>query len=162
MSGIRMLAAFAVMMAGALMSACAGESADQSGVNDWNSLQITLERGVCFGACPDYTVTVHGDGRVVFEGRRFVAKEGRQEATISRNAVRALYAKFRAADFYALKDEYRAQVTDLPTYVVTLSVDGRTKRVLDYGGEMMGMPKPVTELQDAIDETAGTRQWVKG
>lgn len=161
MSGIRIAAVVLALVAGAVLSACAGDRPDEVGVRDWSTLEITLERGVCFGACPDYTVTIHGDGRVVFEGRRFVAKTGRHEATISRDAVRSLLAKFRRADFFTLRDDYHAQVTDLPSYRVTLAYDGRRKSVSDYGGGMMGMPASVTELENAIDETANTRQWVK-
>jgi hypothetical protein len=159
---IRMMSVLAAVFAAAFVAACAGDKPDDSAVRDWNTLQITLERGVCFGACPDYTVTIHGDGRVVYEGRRFVAQTGKREATVPRDAVRALLRKFRQADFFSLRDNYHAQVTDLPTYRVTLAHDGRRKSVSDYGGEMMGMPKAVTELEQAIDETANTRQWVKG
>jgi hypothetical protein len=52
-------------------------------------------------------------------------------------------------------------VTDLPTYKVTLSFDGRTKRVVDYAGQMVGLPKVVADLEDAIDKTAGTEKWTR-
>jgi hypothetical protein len=158
----RAIAALAAMVLGFAVAACAGDRPEQTGVRDWSSLEITLERGVCFGTCPDYTVTIHGDGRVVFEGRRFVAKMGRHEGRIDPSDVRSLLAKFRRADFFTLRAEYHAQVTDLPTYRVTLAYDGRRKTVSDYGGAMSGMPAVVTELENAIDETANTQQWVKG
>jgi Domain of unknown function (DUF6438) len=123
-------------------------------------VRITLERGVCFGFCPDYTVTISGDGQVSYEGRRFVHIAGRQTATIPTADVQRLLARFDAVGFNTLRDEYRAHVTDLPTYVVTLERNGRTKRVLDYGGVSAGMPEAVRDLQDEIDRTANTARWV--
>ena len=43
---------------------------------------ITLERTECFGTCPVYRLTVHGDGRVVYEGIRFVEVEGTVKTSI--------------------------------------------------------------------------------
>ena len=161
MTMLRTFAFAAAFAATAIVSACAGNGASGSGVNDWNSLEITLTRGVCFGACPDYSVTIHGDGRVDYDGRRFVAETGHRETRIQESAVRALFAKFMAAKFFSLNDKYHAQVTDLPTYSLTLAYDGRTKTVSDYGGRMMGMPDSVTELERAVDEAANSEQWLK-
>ena len=37
---------------------------------------ITLERTACFGVCPVYKLTIYGDGRVLYDGIRFVRTEG--------------------------------------------------------------------------------------
>jgi hypothetical protein len=146
------------LLAAAALAACATPGApppDASG-----PVRITLERSVCFGFCPDYTVSITGDGQVAYEGRRFVNIAGRQTATILAADVQRLLARFDAVGFDRLRDEYRAQVTDLPTYTVTLERNGRTKRVLDYGGVGAGMPEAVRALQDEIDRTANTARWV--
>ncbi len=129
-------------------------------IRDWNSLAITLNRGPCFGTCPIYTVTIHGDGRIEYEGAQFTAHPGKYEAKISVAQVRALFEKFRAANFFALRVEYRGEVTDNPTYTVTLRYDDHEKRVVDYVGRMVAMPLVVTELERAIDEAADTARWV--
>lgn len=125
-----------------------------------NDVEIRLVRGVCFGFCPDYTVTVDGAGEVRYEGRRFVDAVGVRTATIPREDVARLVSRFDDIGFENLRDAYRAQVTDLPTYTVTLTRNGRTKTVVDYGGTGAGMPESVRELQDEIDRVAGTAQWV--
>jgi hypothetical protein len=43
-----------------------------------------------------------------------------------------------------------------------LSVGGRTKTVTDYVGEQVGMPVVITDLENAVDEAAGTERWIKG
>ena len=127
---------------------------------DMSNVEITLRRGVCYGYCPDYTVTIGGDGQVRYEGRAFVNVRGERTATIPREDVAGLLRRFDEIDFENLQDSYRGQVTDLPTYTVTLTRDGRTKRVVDYAGTQAGMPRSVRDLQDEIDRVAGTAQWV--
>jgi hypothetical protein len=121
---------------------------------------ITLERTVCFGFCPAYTVSIGNDGTVVYRGERFVNVEGEQRAQIAPADVERLIARFDEIGFDNLRDEYRAQVTDLPTYTITLTRNGRTKRVVDYGGLSAGMPQSVRQLQDEIDRVANTSRWV--
>ena len=106
-----------------------------------SNVEIRLTRGVCFGFCPDYTVTINGDGQVRYEGRRFVNAVGERTATIPREDVARLVARFDEIGFDRLRDAYRAQVTDLPTYTVALTRNGRTKTVVDYGGTGAGMPE---------------------
>lgn len=120
---------------------------------------ITLERTRCFGFCPDYTVTVHSDGRVVYDGRAFVGVTGRQTATAAADEVARLFALVDHANLHALRDEYRAHITDIPSYTLTLTEGARSKSVLDYGGQSVGMPPIVRQLQDEVDRVAGSARW---
>lgn len=130
------------------------------GSGDDPSFHLRLERGACFGTCPDYSVEVDADGAVVFHGRRFVACVGERRWGISRRAVARLRAAADRADLFALKDEYRGRITDQPQYRVELTRRGRTKRLTDYVGRSVGMPATVTDLELAIDEIAATRACV--
>lgn len=125
-----------------------------------SNLEIRLQRTVCYGFCPAYTVTISGDGQVRYEGASFVNAVGERTATIPREDVTRLVARFDEIGFDRLDDAYRAQVTDLPTYRVSITRNGRTKMVVDYGGLSAGMPRAVRDLQDEIDRVAGTAQWV--
>ncbi|GEM_PF-723599 len=125
---------------------------------------ITLQRGGCFGDCPGYQVTIHGDGRVQFVADdrwyTFVAWPGRHETRISPKAAEELIDQFRQAHFAGLKAEYRYEVTDNPTYVLTLRRGGRIISVLDYVGDRAGMPESVRALQESVDNVADTRRWI--
>jgi ankyrin repeat protein len=123
---------------------------------------IGLTRTACFGSCPDYTVTIAGDGTVRFSGHRFVLIPGDHVAHIKPEAVRELVMKFRDADFLSAKDAYRGNWTDNPTQTLTLTVAGRTKTVVDYVGTDAGLPLAIRNLEGEIDEVAGTARWVKG
>jgi len=131
-------------------------------IKDWNSLRITLDRTVCFGTCPSYRVEIRGDGTILYHGDNFTAVKGDRAATISRDAVKALFEKLRQAEFFWLFDTYNASVTDMPSAEVTLSFDDKEKRVHDYAGQMVGMPAVVRDLEQAIDDTAQTKRWVVG
>lgn len=146
------------MLAALALSACAMAPAPTP--ENAGPVEITLERTPCFGFCPDYSVTISGDGDVLYEGRRFVAVTGEQHGQISAADVQRLLARFDAIGFDNLENEYRAHVTDLPTTTITLIRNGRSKSVLDYGGTSAGMPESVRELQAEIDRVANTGRWV--
>ncbi|MBI3676433.1 MAG: hypothetical protein HY243_07415 [Proteobacteria bacterium] len=131
-------------------------------IRDWDSLVITLTRTGCFGACPDYTVSIQGDGSVNYNGLRFVGTTGEQHANIARRDVKALYARFKRANFFWLYGSYHAFVTDLPTYRLSISYDGHEKVVTDYAGRMIGMPQAVAQLEATVDNVARTDKWTKG
>ena len=124
---------------------------------DLEDVEISLERTVCFGFCPDYTVTVFGDGTVVYEGRNYVAVEGEQRGQISQEQVRELVDEFYKARFFSMTDRYEQSVTDLPSQTTSITIDGETKTVYRYG---FG-PTRLAELEDKIDEIAQTEKWVK-
>lgn len=129
---------------------------------DLKGVKIELTRGVCYGRCPAYSVTIRGDGSVHFNGQRYVQVLGEQDARVTPDAVMGLLRQFEAAKFFAAGDRYVAEVTDNPTYTLTLTVAGKKKTVTDYVGEQVGMPLVITDLENAVDETAGTERWIKG
>lgn len=144
------------VLAAVWMVACAPTAAPA----EEGPLQITLQRTECFGYCPAYTVTIDGDGAVTYEGRSFVNVTGRQTAQIPSADVTRLLERFDAVGFDQLNDEYRGAMTDLPTTTITLTRNGRTKLLVDYGGTSVGMPREVRDLQAEIDRVAGTARWV--
>ncbi|WP_223072863.1 DUF6438 domain-containing protein [Erythrobacter sp. SCSIO 43205] len=162
-----------------LLSACHILSAPFPPV-DKDKLVISLQRTACFGSCPDYKVTIYGSGRVLFQStphlepddvanvhRAFstqsgVRVPGTHETTIEPQVIDQLVAQFEATRFFSLRDEYRAEITDNPTYVVTIDTGNGKKSVVDYVGREAGMPEAVKALQDAIDAAAGTDRWIEG
>lgn len=149
----------AAILACGILSGC---QAPFPKVAEASKVDIRLMRSACFGWCPAYVVDITGDGSVTYEGFSSVAVSGRFQDRIAPTEVAALVGMFEQADFFSLNDEYIADITDSPFYSVTLTIDGRTKKVIDYVGKMAGMPDVVTELEDAIDRTAGTAKFVKG
>ncbi len=153
----RLAAALAVL----LLAACAPvANGPGPGAPGDPTFSATLERTACFGTCPIYRVTITADGKVVFEGIRFVAAVGRREGQADPAKLAALIALVDSSRFMSLKPQYRAQVTDLPSQVVTITRNGRIHRVEDYAGRAVGMPEDVARLEALIDEAAKDGPWV--
>lgn len=127
-----------------------------------DGVRIVLERTGCFGTCPSYRVELRGTGEVLFKGEGFVTFPGDHQTRISPQVIECLLQDFRLADFWSLDPEYVANVTDLPTQKISLTVGGKTKVLTDYFGQSVGMPAAVTALEEAIDQAAGTDTWIKG
>lgn len=129
-------------------------------IKDWSSLRISLQRTMCYGTCPAYTVTIAGDGTVTWHGGHYVRVGGDATGHIAPEKVRELFERFRKAEFFWLHDSYISMITDFPTQNVTIAFDGHSKSVRDYAGPMIGMPEVVGELERAIDDAANTQQWI--
>jgi len=126
-----------------------------------SDISITLARTGCYGTCPSYKAVI-GNAGIEFNGGRYVVAAGKHTASVDRSALRELAKKFIKADFYSMKEEYRAGVTDCPTYLVAIRIDGREKKIEDYVGSWVGMPQIITELEDDVDELAETGRWIRG
>jgi hypothetical protein len=123
---------------------------------DVSGLIVRLERTSCLGTCPDYQVTIFGNGTVVYEGRHFVLVKGNRTRNISAEKVRQVLDKIFAIGYFSMKDEYTNGPTDFPTTFTYVSMKGREKRIEDY----YDAPKRLHELEDMIDQVSGVREWV--
>jgi hypothetical protein len=137
-----------------------------SGASD-PTFQVRLERGMCLGSCPVYAVELDASGHVKFVGAKSeaepsVACQGERRWQAAPAAVGRLEALIDRSGFFGFKSDYVAQITDMPPVVVTVTRHGRTKRVRDYVGRMVGMPVAMTQIEIAIDEAAATKACVVG
>lgn len=138
-------------------------SIDSLSGDELKAVVIRMERTRCYGSCPAYVLTVHGDGRV-----EYVSKEGKEPAppkqgTVAPSAIKTLVAEFAHAKFLSLPDYLLQkctcrQCTDLPSAITEINVQGRTHRVRhDYGCGCA--PKALFELESAIDKAANSELW---
>jgi hypothetical protein len=119
---------------------------------------VTLERTSCFGECPVYTVSIDRSGNVAYEGKQSVRVKGHQVERIQASRVAALLETAERIGFFDFLDQYHTvSVTDLPTTIVTIVRDGRSKWVVDY----TGAPSGLKDLEEQIDEIAGTKRWIR-
>ena len=134
---------------------------------------ITLKRGVCYGPCPVYTVTIHGDGSVVFEGEGCVDAIGEHRGQVPPEVVFDLFRRALEMGFFEMRHEYMGGPTyeldaegnvqeqfrcptDHPQYEVTIRVGQRSKSVTNYYYE----PRRLRSLQKTIGKVAGTERWI--
>ena len=153
---------FLFLMAMILLVSVAGCSATSAaGLHDTDNAVITLERTACFGFCPVYKITIHGDGTVIYEGKDFVATEGKVETTINQEKIKQLISEFEEIDYFSLQDEYTERtITDAPSTITSITIDGKTKTVEHYHGDF-NAPEELTNLEKRIDEIVNSEQWIQ-
>jgi hypothetical protein len=120
---------------------------------------IAIEHTACYGICPTYTVTVHANGKIAWQGKGHVAQQGSGTAVVQPDAARSLIEKFRTSGFWKLCASYNRMVTDVPTAITTLRIGDNQKSVSDRGH---GAPEWVHELDYQVDSLADTHRWIHG
>jgi hypothetical protein len=118
---------------------------------------ITLHRGVCFGTCPDYDVTLNSDGTATYAGGRFAPRQGDYTGEFGQWDFDNLAAFVVRAGFFDWKDEYRLEnVTDLPEYSITVAKAGMSKTVVQYG---MNEPPDFWVIAEVVDGISHDIAW---
>jgi hypothetical protein len=121
---------------------------------------VHLSRGVCYGTCPIYGLTVKADGTVNFDGKEYTKTIGQADGHIDEGKLKALIQEFKAADYFDLDDDYTSGdcATDHPTVSTALTINGVSKEIKhDTGCEA---PEGLVTLEQRIDELVGSEKWV--
>lgn len=121
-----------------------------------DDIVITIQRSSCYGSCPIYSAKIYADGRVLYVGKEFVKETGERRFKIAPERVQQIIKEFQRIDYFSLKDKYDADesgnsLTDLPTTITSICLDGKKKKVVNY----YGAPSKLDELEDKIDSLAG-------
>ena len=135
------------------------EVGDKEGISVDNDTQITIERTACFGTCPIYTATIFGDGRVVYNGADFVTVDSEQIKNIDPQDVQDLVEFMVNNGYRDLQDNYTTRtVTDMPSAITSLTINGETKRIERYEGDESA-PSILKQIEDRIDAVADVGEW---
>jgi hypothetical protein len=161
----RAVASCSLLLIGAISGRSADQPPDLNSVSgtDLKTLPVRMERIGCFGNCPAYTVTIHGDGRVEYNGKGNVKEKGAREGRVGADVIKALANEFAKAKFFTLSEDYsggncKRYCTDFPTAVTDVSVRDLSHHVKHYYG-CGGAPKTLFDLESAIDKLADLERW---
>lgn len=124
--------------------------------DELKDLRITLDRTMCYGICPDYTLTIEANGKITFEGRHYTKVKGTATGKVDSTKLTELAVEIKKADFFSLDNSYRVDVTDDPTYTLTVQMGGRSKQVVSYAT----LPHRLGLLMDRIDQIVDSAQWI--
>lgn len=125
-----------------------------------SQVHIGLRRSGCYGTCPSYEVDLFGDGHAVYAGTHFVDVVGEHRYPVAPETVAKLRDSLLAKDLWSLRESYRANITDNPSYKITLQLGDQTHSIEDYVGQAVGMPAVVTAFEKEIDEAADSESWI--
>ena len=123
---------------------------------DVKDVVITMERDSYIS--PSYSLIIYGNGTVIYEGEINVHVTGKQVSQISQEKVKELVDEFYRIDYFSLNDSYTIPVMDLTRTTTSITINGKTKSVYNYGNEA---PRKLVELENKIDEITNSSKWVK-
>jgi hypothetical protein len=122
---------------------------------------IKLQRTMCYGTCPVYSVTVDNEGNVNYHGEMFVYKSGEQHWKISKKKVEQLNNLIEDFGFKSFTYEPGEEfITDQPSCITTVKYsDGQTKEIDHYYGHIL-IDDNLTAFEEKIDRIIGTKKYV--
>jgi hypothetical protein len=139
-----------------------GQHVSFSNVKDWSQAKITLIRTAgAFMHTPQYTLEVHGDGSVLFDGQGLVAFVGKHRGAIPQQNVDELIELLKQADLYSLPFGHHPN-GEGPGANVSVVVNGPGTQSLAVTAMALHLLPTGEQLEDAIDRLAGSERWVKG
>ncbi len=122
---------------------------------------IKLQRTMCYGTCPVYSVTVDNEGNVNYHGEMFVYKSGEQHWKISKKKVEQLNDLIEDFGFKSFIYEAGGQfITDQPSCITTVKYsNGETKEIDHYYGHIL-IDDSLAAFEKKIDRIIGTKKYV--
>lgn len=138
-------------------------SAQQEQTSDpRDSAVITMQRhGTPDGLSPVYSLTVHGNGSVTYQGMSNVDKTGIETYQIPKDKAREVINEFINIYYFALQDKYSgsSNASSLGMVTTSINIDGRTKTVLDDQNSYA--PESLRALEDKIDEVTNSKRLIQ-
>ncbi len=147
---------FVLLFATAALLSCASTKHTDI-VLSANNPVISIDRSACFGSCPVYSMTLRGDGYASYIGKMHVDRIGHYRAKVDEQTLQFLAAELKRIDYFAMKDNYDAMVTDVPTITVNCTLNDSTKTIVDR----FGAPTELREFENTLDSVAKTIKWMK-
>jgi hypothetical protein len=119
---------------------------------------LIFQRTPCYGTCPTYTASIFADGRVEYEGQRFVNLLGKHTLRLPPATVQELLAEAKRIDFNKLQEKYSGNTSDLPATIITVHPVGQpAKAVYAEEGIPANLQGYIKYLQSKIDPLSDTR-----
>ncbi len=111
-------------------------SIESNPLNDLNNLEyvekeplVKMKKTPCFGKCPYFEVSIFDDGSIIYEGLKFVDRIGFYKSTINKKKVALVEDYIRRIDFFSFDEVYDAKVTDLPSIIIEVNLQGQHHKV---------------------------------
>ncbi|HET9506245.1 MAG TPA: DUF6438 domain-containing protein [Hymenobacter sp.] len=92
---------------------------------------LVVQRTPCHGTCPTYKAAIYADGRVEYEGERFVNRIGKHTLRLPVATVNQMLAEAKRINFNNFRDQYAGDVYDLPSTIVTVQPAGQPAKKVE-------------------------------
>jgi len=111
-------------------------------------LFVSMSKTPCYGRCPTYSMSIFDNGNIEYNGKRFVEKEGNYTGTLSMDQINMIKERINTSNFFELNSKYDSNVTDFPSCIIEVKLDGKSKKITDR----IGAPKELKKLEKFIEE----------
>ena len=92
---------------------------------------LVVQRTPCHGTCPTYKAAIYADGRVEYEGERFVHRIGKHTLRLPVATVNQMLAEAKRVNFNSFRDQYVGDVYDLPSTIITVQPVGQPAKKVE-------------------------------
>ena len=124
------------------------------------TLLVRLDRAICLGTCPAYTIVVDHSGAIRFHGQSNVCEPGEIAERLSSEQVSNLRTAIAESGFASTPEHCcDCNVTDTPTITLTVADPPPARTIVDtYGCEEASTP--VQRLAERIDAIVRIERWI--
>lgn len=113
---------------------------------------IIVDKSVCLGNCPSYTITLCKNGEVIYDGRYYVDKLGKWKSTLSKNEFEGITSLIFAIDFFNKNEIYSTNASDFPWVTITVISNQLIKKVkTDFYVPLWELARLVDCLTEVLD-----------
>ncbi|MEE9439307.1 MAG: DUF6438 domain-containing protein [Saprospiraceae bacterium] len=117
--------------------------------------RFELTKGVCFGRCPVFTLSISQNGIATFEGRINTDKQGIYKRKLTVEEMDGLEDAFGLSGFSKFDTEYKSKITDLPMIKIGYN-NGKGLKLIS-GKETR--PESLKQLQFMLERIADAGEW---
>ena len=143
-----------------LICSCLSSSLAVQADDTARDIEIKLERGMCYGTCPVYSVSLSGNGTVSWVGEMFVEVTGNQTGYVDPALVGDLYDLLTEGGILDFEDSYNHRnITDMPSAILTVRNGSFVKSVYHYHGDFTA-PEELVKMERAVDNVANSGRWI--
>ena len=111
---------------------------------------ISLATQGCRGWCPIYVLDFHTNGKVKYEGTRFVEKAGKSEFQLTPDELSKLTTEVKKVNLWQYPENIESRVADAPYARLTV-YDGAKSHPVSGS---IDRPKPILELENMLKDLA--------
>lgn len=135
------------------ISSCKSKSKIQKVNND--TVKYYLYKGMCYGTCPSYELSIYEGGKAVFNGLRYTKREGEFTKYLSPATFSKLEQAFARSKFDTYKAEYESRIPDLP--LIKVGYHNGVENKMVEGRE--DRPEAIMNLQKMLEDIADSDGW---
>ncbi len=131
---------------------------DPVATDETTELEFDYRRDMCFGHCPEYSMSLSKDGTLHLEGKKNIEYIGAYESKLKLEDKEAIAQIIMDIDLFSMESEYRSGITDKPSSFIHVKLNGRE---ISIDNKNRGAPAKLMSLENKIHRLIDNYTWTK-